>query len=199
MTEPWVHIRALDPVAWANGAGTTRVAVAQGCPLGRHELGVRVSIAALPKASRFSVIPGIARIFALVGDVGGTLTVDGVAHDLRPLEPLAFDGGASVRFETRVPTAACNAMVCPCIRMRMERHGTGAPPVMDALWLLADARAMYVAAGAIRLRDGELGAGTLVRDTDALRRRADGVVGGTQLLVLAWSVRGAGDAHRSRE
>lgn len=173
----------VDEVAaepWANGLGTTRTLRTWPCPRGKHAWGCRVSVAELTAAAAFSALPGIARVFTIVGAEGGSLTVDGDTRRVAPLEPQRFAGGAAVSFAPDAPTRACNAMGCACVDLDVGVDAdAGADNAADAIGTPTDtgdgtvaadrttagrtalADAWFVARGALALPDGPLAAHAL--------------------------------------
>ena len=89
-----LRIADCPPVPWKNGAGTTRELWAlrdeAGAPL------VRISIAAISGDQAFSVFPEIDRVILQLDGPAMVLTIDGIAHPLTALAPLAFPGEAAV-------------------------------------------------------------------------------------------------------
>ncbi|WP_144122744.1 HutD/Ves family protein [Catellatospora sichuanensis] len=79
-------------VAWRNGGGVTReIAVYPG---GVDDFRWRLSIADVGSDGPFSAFPGYRRVITVLTGAGMRLTVDGAVHDIGPLEPFEFDGGA---------------------------------------------------------------------------------------------------------
>jgi uncharacterized protein len=79
-------------VPWRNGRGVTReIAV---CPGGADDFLWRLSIADVAADGPFSAFPGYRRVITVLTGAGMRLTVDGAVHDIGPLEPFEFDGGA---------------------------------------------------------------------------------------------------------
>ena len=97
---------AVDPVPWANGAGTTRelarVTEAEGVTVWR------VSVADLERSAPFSSLPGLDRIFVPLGLV--RLTIDGTSIDVEAGEQVRFPGEAVVAVVLSRPTRALNVM-----------------------------------------------------------------------------------------
>ncbi|MEU7824864.1 HutD family protein [Catellatospora sp. NPDC049133] len=79
-------------VAWRNGGGITREIFVQ--PAGAEEFRWRLSIADVVVDGPFSAFPGYRRVITVLTGAGMRLTVDGAGHDVGPLEPFEFDGGA---------------------------------------------------------------------------------------------------------
>lgn len=79
-------------VAWRNGGGVTReIAVHPG---GADAFHWRLSIADVDVDGPFSAFPGYRRVITVLTGAGMRLTVDGAVHDIGPLAPFEFDGGA---------------------------------------------------------------------------------------------------------
>ncbi|MFC7247704.1 HutD family protein [Catellatospora aurea] len=79
-------------VAWRNGGGITREIFVH--PRGVDDFQWRLSIADVVADGPFSAFPGYRRVITVLTGAGMRLTVDGVGHDVGPLEPFEFDGGA---------------------------------------------------------------------------------------------------------
>ncbi len=110
--------RAQDRVAtpWKNGGGLTRE-VARDPEVDGAEgadgagFGWRISLADVDASGPFSSYDGVDRVIVLLDGASMRLTVDGVVHDLRPLEPFAFDGAARTQCELPAgPTRDLNVM-----------------------------------------------------------------------------------------
>ncbi len=89
-----IRIADCPPVPWTNGAGTTRELWALRDATGAAR--VRISIAEIRGAQAFSRFPGIDRVILQLDGPPMVLTIDGAAHPLTPLSPLAFPGEAQV-------------------------------------------------------------------------------------------------------
>ncbi|MGW6914258.1 HutD/Ves family protein [Kitasatospora sp. NPDC054939] len=121
MTAGQIHpLRASERPAtpWLNGGGVTREVAASPAGAGPADSDWRVSLAEIAADGPFSALPGIDRIFTLVGGAGVVLTVDGVEHRVAaPYRPLAFPGGAATAGRLLDgPATALNVMT---------RHGGG--------------------------------------------------------------------------
>jgi environmental stress-induced protein Ves len=145
-------------VPWRNGGGLTREVAAE--PPGAAEFAWRISVAEVAADGPFSGFAGYHRVIAVVAGAGMELTVDGVAHALRPHEPFAFDGAAATTCRlTGGPVTDLN--VISRGRPRMEvldvgpgeeiRIAVGAGPVVAVL-LAGDAVADPGLGGAGRAR-----------------------------------------------
>jgi len=107
--------RARDRVSvpWKNGGGLTQE-VGRG-PDAEGDDGAgfawRISLADVEASGPFSSYDGVDRVIVLLDGPTMRLTVDGVVHDLRPLEPFAFDGAARTECELPAgPTRDLNVM-----------------------------------------------------------------------------------------
>lgn len=89
-----VRFTDCPPVPWKNGAGTTRELWARRDAAGDPM--IRISIAEIRGKQGFSAFPGIDRVILQLDGPAMVLTIDGTAHRLRPLTPLAFAGEADV-------------------------------------------------------------------------------------------------------
>jgi environmental stress-induced protein Ves len=89
-----VRFADCPPVPWKNGAGTTRELWARRDAAG--EALIRISIAEIRGKQGFSLFPGIDRVILQLDGPAMVLTIDGTAHRLTPLAPLAFAGEADV-------------------------------------------------------------------------------------------------------
>ena len=89
-----VRNAGLTPVAWKNGAGSTREYFRQVNEEG--EVLVRISIAEITGAQPFSAFPGVDRIILQLVGPRMTLVIDGKASPLTLHAPLAFPGEAEV-------------------------------------------------------------------------------------------------------
>jgi environmental stress-induced protein Ves len=98
---------------WKNGRGLTREVARE--PDEDTAAGVgfdwRISLADVDVSGPFSSYDGVDRVIVLLEGASMRLTVDGVVHDLRPLEPFAFDGAAQTQCELPSgPTHDLNVM-----------------------------------------------------------------------------------------
>ncbi|WP_249976445.1 HutD/Ves family protein [Vreelandella olivaria] len=101
----------LNPVAWRNGGGITRVVA---CQVGAEPPGWRISIAELDKAGPFSVIPEVTRHFTVIGDQPVTLLFSKQCAVLAPHESVTFDGETAVScLLPNGPSRALNVMYQP--------------------------------------------------------------------------------------
>ncbi|MBB1157184.1 MULTISPECIES: HutD/Ves family protein [Amycolatopsis] len=91
------------PVAWRNGAGTTRELAADADP-SRW----RISVADLLEDAPFSSFPGIDRLFTALGPL--RLTVNGTPTDLGRGDQIRFAGEDTVSVALDQPTRALNVM-----------------------------------------------------------------------------------------
>lgn len=82
------------PVPWKNGAGATRELCRRSDAAG--DMLVRISVAEITGAQPFSSFPGIDRLILQLEGPAMTLTIDGTACPLMPLEPHPFAGEAVV-------------------------------------------------------------------------------------------------------
>ncbi|TWI55596.1 hypothetical protein IQ22_01522 [Pseudomonas duriflava] len=81
---------------WKNGAGTTLEIACDGGK-GLEGFGWRFSIADVGASGGFSAFTGYQRIITVLEGAGMVLAVDGKhSRPLRPLDPFAFSGGATV-------------------------------------------------------------------------------------------------------
>jgi environmental stress-induced protein Ves len=93
---------AVDPVAWRNGAGSTRELV-------DDPAGWRLSVADLETDAAFSDFPGIDRIFLPLVDL--VLRLDGERRPTVRYQPVSFPGEAAVTVELVAgPGRAVNLM-----------------------------------------------------------------------------------------
>lgn len=81
-------------VPWKNGGGTTQEIVVE--PAGADRFLYRASIADVRESGPFSSFPGYDRWITIVEGAGMTLRLPDGAVELRPLEPLRFDGDSAV-------------------------------------------------------------------------------------------------------
>ena len=81
------------PGPWANGGGVTYEVLRS--PPDADPFDWRISVAEVAADGPFSEFPGVDRILVLLGGAM-TLVIDGEAHVVRPLAPIAFPGEASV-------------------------------------------------------------------------------------------------------
>jgi hypothetical protein len=94
--------RAVEPVAWKNGGGSTReLAVSE------HDgrMVWRLSLADIDRDGPFSRFPGLTRIHVIVEGRGHVLTGDDQRLEARPLAPLIFAGDAAL---------TCTLVAGPC-------------------------------------------------------------------------------------
>ncbi len=99
-------IRRITPadrirMPWANGLGFTEE-IARGRAGSQGRPSWRLSVAELRSDSDFSALPG---------ESGVTLDFAGIAHDVAPLEPLAFPGERAPGCRITSATEAFNVMV----------------------------------------------------------------------------------------
>lgn len=97
-----VRYASCPPTPWANGNGSTRVLI-DDAPEAGGEWTYRVSVADLSGAQPFSRFPGIHRHLTFLGPGALSLTVNGAASSLLPLDDVEFEGEDAVRSE---PSAA---------------------------------------------------------------------------------------------
>jgi uncharacterized protein len=103
--------RAATP--WKNGGGLTREVGRGPDDEGVDGAGFdwRISLADVDADGPFSSYDGVDRVIVLIDGASMRLTVDGVVHDLRPLEPFSFDGAARTQCELPDgPTRDLNVM-----------------------------------------------------------------------------------------
>ncbi|GIF97064.1 HutD/Ves family protein [Catellatospora citrea] len=79
-------------VAWRNGGGVTREIAA--FPAGVDDFRWRLSIADVAADGPFSAFVGYRRVITVLTGAGMRLTVGDAVHDIGPLQPFEFDGGA---------------------------------------------------------------------------------------------------------
>jgi environmental stress-induced protein Ves len=147
---------------WRNGAGVTRE-VATGP-------GWRVAIADLAVSGPFSEFPGIDRVLYLLDGPPVTLTVDGVATAMAPLDAVAFPGEATTSvLVAHGPTRDLNVMV--------ERGVVAVTHVVheiEASLDVAGESVVYVAAGTTRALDAVVETGDSIRVAAGETLRLDG-------------------------
>jgi uncharacterized protein len=96
-------------VPWRNGGGVTREVAAE--PADSAEFDWRISLAEVEASGPFSTFAGVDRCIVLLDGPAMTLTIEGVEHRLRPLEPLVFDGGSTTHCDVPDgPTRDLNVM-----------------------------------------------------------------------------------------
>lgn len=141
-----VRIADCPPLPWKNGAGMTRELWALRDATGAPR--VRISIAEIRGAQAFSRFPGTDRVILQLDGPPMVLTIDGTAHRLMPLAPLAFPGEAEVTCLTDGDGAAHDLnLMCrrgdfaAGMQLLETRPGalieTGAPDGITALLALA--------------------------------------------------------------
>jgi uncharacterized protein len=81
---------------WRNGGGATLELAAEPAEASLDDFTWRVSIATVDSAGPFSAFAGVDRIIALLNGGSMRLTVDGLLHDLQPLQPFSFAGEAVI-------------------------------------------------------------------------------------------------------
>lgn len=79
-------------VAWRNGGGITREVAA--FPGGVEDFQWRLSLADVAADGPFSAFAGYRRVITVLTGTGMRLTVGDAVHDIGPLQPFEFDGGA---------------------------------------------------------------------------------------------------------
>lgn len=98
--------RAVSPVAWRNGLGSTReLAVGTDAD---GSTSWRISVATLDREVEFSTFPGMDRVFVALGPL--SLTVDGEVTALHAGDQVRFAGEADVSVAVTRRTSALNVM-----------------------------------------------------------------------------------------
>jgi len=97
--------------AWRNGRGSTREVAKRLLGVVGPDFVWRLSVAEVTEDTEFSTFPGVERTATLIDGAGLGLTVDGSDHQMRPLEPFAFDGEArTLARPTSGPVRVLNVM-----------------------------------------------------------------------------------------
>lgn len=151
-----VRRRERRAVPWANGQGSTAEIAVRRCA-DDGPIRWRLSVAALSGTSAFSPLPGLDRVFTVVGGAGVMLDFDGESVRVPPLSPLRFDGGGPPSCAVVGEAAeAFNVMVDPAsasARVLVERYETGG--AVDRARLRATATtAVLVVAGSLVIGPG---------------------------------------------
>lgn len=111
-----IRYRDLIASPWANGQGRT-VEVWRQPVVGTFD--VRLSIATVDRASRFSSLPGVDRVLMPLSPGGLSLHIDGARVTVGRFEAIAFPGEAGITSDdAETPGHDLNLMV---------RRGTGVP------------------------------------------------------------------------
>lgn len=108
------HVKVVRPAqrrvsAWANGGGTTSeiargVNTTDGRPLWR------LSVAALTGEAEFSALPGVDRIFTIIGTAAVRLSHHEETIAVKPLTPISFGGETPWHCSIEGETEALNVM-----------------------------------------------------------------------------------------
>ena len=95
---------------WRNGGGSTYELAVEPPAAGLDDFAWRISIAAVEADGPFSRYPGVDRVITLLSGGPMSLTIDGVAHDLQPLQPFSFPGETHVDCVVGTPSRDLNLM-----------------------------------------------------------------------------------------
>ena len=95
---------------WRNGGGSTYEIAVEPEGTSLDDFAWRISIAAVDSDGPFSRYPGVDRLITLLSGGPLHLTVDGVAHELSPLQPYAFPGEAAVDCRVAASSHDLNVM-----------------------------------------------------------------------------------------
>ena len=98
MTDSYLYRpEAYTAMPWKNGGGSTLEIARQRC-VDDSGYDWRLSIAQIDVDGPFSVFPGYSRVITVLHGDGMVLQINGVGSEaLGPLQPLSFDGGATVQ------------------------------------------------------------------------------------------------------
>ncbi|WP_051224949.1 HutD/Ves family protein [Pseudoclavibacter soli] len=92
-----IRQQQLTTTPWLNGLGSTATVVQHPSHAAANAVDWRVSLATIVDAAPFSDFAAFDRWFATLAPAGLDLDVDGVRHELRAGQPIAFAGEAQVR------------------------------------------------------------------------------------------------------
>jgi hypothetical protein len=139
---------------WRNGGGITREISAHSDAAG---LVWRLSLAKIDRDGPFSAFPGLRRILTVVDGDGLVLDLGARRLSAQPLQPVAFDGGATVTARLAGgPVRVLNVIWRPAAVAAAVRLWRGGAPGGDSPAPGPAPAALHVLAGSCRLADGTL-------------------------------------------